>query len=474
MKHALLGVLILFRCLACVADDDGYHTFTNTEGKSIRAKIVEFDSSKKRLRIKRENGKVLWAPLNVFSEKDRNYILEWVAATRILSERNLALSVHMKKLVRLDSVLAYARAYKGKDATKRERSDEYLKIIFEKMCYEVTVNNKSSDPVYGLKIDYRCFIEIEDKKGNKWNGERVVSGTVELNIDARKSVTFTTPVIDLEERCLKSVVGYEDTGNGYSIQQTKSHPWSEDRLRGIWFKIYGPAVDGTPFVRDACFPDDLQEEVVWHNKTAKIKRRIRYLPVITPPEERGKQRERCLGDKRSYQQWLELALFEFRNSGQDRDLQRQVLEGLELFYDSEQRDANRIFVHTIAMECMNYDFFKFAIPWLERCIPFGIQEAHAPLARIYSSAPQEDLHDGAKAVEHAKAALEQDEDSDRLQDLLARAYARNGEYDLAVSTQKKAIEYLLRSLKGSADLVEYETRLELYQNGTPYAEAMLH
>ena len=63
MKHVLLGVACLIIAMSVFAEgsvnDDGYHTFTSSDGRTIQAKIIEVDTSNDKVRIKRENGRAV-------------------------------------------------------------------------------------------------------------------------------------------------------------------------------------------------------------------------------------------------------------------------------------------------------------------------------------------------------------------------------------------------------------------------------
>jgi hypothetical protein len=92
--------------------------------------------------------------------------------------------------------------------------------------------------------------------------------------------------------------------------------------------------------------------------------------------------------------------------------------------------------------------------------------AHYLLARLYATCPAPELSSIAKAIEHATAAC--DEPSGRANpvclDALAAAYARAGQFDLAVRRQKEAVERL--SGTGAHLLTAaYANRLARYERG---------
>ncbi|MCF7848471.1 MAG: hypothetical protein K9M45_06440 [Kiritimatiellales bacterium] len=83
------------------------------------------------------------------------------------------------------------------------------------------------------------------------------------------------------------------------------------------------------------------------------------------------------------------------------------------------------------------DYAK-SIEWYEKAAKEGSLKAITGLARIYASCVDPEFHDGAKAVRFAAfAARNKPRDEDALS-LLAAAYARNIDFDMAVKTGKAA------------------------------------
>ena len=116
--------------------------------------------------------------------------------------------------------------------------------------------------------------------------------------------------------------------------------------------------------------------------------------------------------------------------------------------------------------------FGEAIKWLEKS-----NEPYAwhLLAWIFATCPEERYRDGRKAVAFAESALnkissEEDTTSEQANIIgtLAAAYARNGQFDKAVTMQRKAIDLLLGETSGSGSeekrLGKFRQRLDLYSN----------
>jgi hypothetical protein len=87
---------------------------------------------------------------------------------------------------------------------------------------------------------------------------------------------------------------------------------------------------------------------------------------------------------------------------------------------------------------------------------------------FYATTRSKQLSNGAKAVEHALAAVEIEGREDWLLDTLACAYARNGQYELAVKTQREAIELAENGSWSSEQMKGFKKRLELFEQGKPF------
>ncbi|MBK8091291.1 MAG: sel1 repeat family protein [Verrucomicrobiaceae bacterium] len=102
------------------------------------------------------------------------------------------------------------------------------------------------------------------------------------------------------------------------------------------------------------------------------------------------------------------------------------------------------------------------------------------LAWFYATCPDDDMHNGEKAVEQAKRALklvveveQREEHPYEMVDTMAAALARNGEYKEAELWQKRTLTLLAEDKKISKEdrsklESEFQGRLQLYQKHTPY------
>lgn len=88
------------------------------------------------------------------------------------------------------------------------------------------------------------------------------------------------------------------------------------------------------------------------------------------------------------------------------------------------------------------------------------------LTWFYATCPDANCRDGKKAVEYAKKAVKLS-DTWEYRDTLAAAYAENGEFELAVAEQKKALK---DTSIDKDNRKKMEARLELYKAKKPYRD----
>lgn len=74
----LLILLLLTLSVATFADE--YRTFTDKNGRAIKAKIIKVDAQRQKVTMERDTKKKTTVPISAFSEADQKYINEWSPA----------------------------------------------------------------------------------------------------------------------------------------------------------------------------------------------------------------------------------------------------------------------------------------------------------------------------------------------------------------------------------------------------------
>ena len=460
-KIIWLGSILLAACFAQAGVTEDYRTFTSADGRTMRARIAEYNRTKNELKIEKPGGGTAWVSPGIFAECDRSYIREWIEADRILSPQSLKLSLEEKSIT----------------GSKGE------KIIH----YEVSVRNRSGADFDNVRIEYRFFLELTSARYDVTRPKRLVSGVLKTGslADGREKTVRTGNAIDFEQLTSTHKTTYTDA-NGIARQSTTGgDSLGRCEVKGIWIRIQGPDVDGKPTYRDVCDPENLSSIVDWDDdERVPMEENFSFFDASKPDKdilslEEVKKRGKA-GSKQEYWEWMKLVYEQFRQDLSPAEM-RQLEAGVRFFYNSDY-DERGGDAAAIASHCKRYGLLTEAAYWYEIALKKTDDEdlsgIRMSLARIYSCAQDAKLRNGPKAVEYAAFAFEKDKKNERMMDLMARAYAANGQFDLAVKMQKQAVERYKRQRHAKDDnptYIAYKKRLELYQNGKPYIETdMMH
>jgi len=240
MSRTVAWLLIGFLATGTfAAENTGFRVFTDVQDRSIEAKIIEYDSIKGMLKIERNDGKSSWVRPDVFTAADQVYIRDWIAADLILSEQSLRISMKKQTL--------------GETGSKEQNK------VSEKVCFQVTIDNRTAASIDGLKVEYRYYVKTIGS-GTRKDSEKTVPGSLNVGSLApkeRKQINTQPVYLDTVYRTVRTYSRY----NNAPLESLNKV--SEDDLTGIWLRVYGPALDGEPSVRDVCYPTDLKETVRW-------------------------------------------------------------------------------------------------------------------------------------------------------------------------------------------------------------------
>lgn len=214
-RHSLalfrLAILVLYAVflfvsgvLRCQAGEG--RTFTDVNGRKITAEVVSATESTVTFSIK---GKEIPYPISKLSEPDQKYIQSW-------------LDLHPAAT---DAKVTLVATKKREDRVKTRAADK--EVEREDWIYDVTVSNKSSDSLMALELRSRIYFWNAQVGGDKQQLEVAASvlEIIELSGGNKKSsykvgpVSIYTTILD---------GSYADG----------SSPKKEDKLEGIWLRLY--------------------------------------------------------------------------------------------------------------------------------------------------------------------------------------------------------------------------------------------
>ncbi len=236
MKRAIAGLLA---CMGVWTHAEEFRIFTDTQGRAIEAKVVDFDDRKGQVKIERADGKRVWAPPEIFAQDDQAYIQEWIKANRILSKKNLRVSLDKER----------GERHGGRESLSEE----------EEVYFEVEFYNRTKEPIEGVRVEYKYFIE-----GHRGGHARTVNGSFVLN----KLAPQGRRTIETKTTKLKTTYHIEtEISSGYRTGRSSTSYYyvkdTEEDLDGFWVRIYGPEVNGISSYRDISYPSDLKDKRRW-------------------------------------------------------------------------------------------------------------------------------------------------------------------------------------------------------------------
>ncbi len=459
MKNIVLlgwvGVLFAGTLFAGEVSRDGFRDFSSADGRDIRGRIIKYDVQRKKLFFERDNKKQMWIAPAAFCQKDQDYIKEWIVADLFLSESKLKISIKKKS----NSAAASERHTQTDLNDLNARARGVLEILseLEYVDYELTMDNRTGAALERVRVEYRCLVERSGSKGHS-DDAAWVSGKLEVGGSAGKGKnSYKTPSI-----CLETTyeVQEEHTATWNDRSTVRAKLWTDD-VCGVWFKVYGPSLDGVQVVREICLPSDFPRRHSWSSAEEGITNSASE-PFSATPKNGGEERLESSEYNHAFTKMMN------GSRGSNRKTQAERLKERIVFYDAQHDDDfSGYYSSKIGMLYKQGGDFELALSWYEKSLQAGGEYAHRGLAVLYASGSPE-TYDGAKAVEHALIALEGHKKDYYVLEILACAYARDGQFKMAIRTQKEVIDRLQKSSGYKANCTEYKMRLELYKSGKPF------
>lgn len=290
-----------------------------------------------------------------------------------------------------------------------------------KIDYEITLENNTDFSLKELRIEYRAFIQKTGKSHT-----RVDEGQLLITkIPVGEKASLKAQPIDL---ITKFETVHEEDSLGYTTSYQEKN--SREKLEGFWVKVYGPEVDGTPTVREWCNPPDTSENFAWQGKKNSND------PVY--------------------------------RTGSSSLTESDPTKALELFLTMHKKDPDSELERNIGyiyIWHLNPPNIPLGLEWLEKAAERYNLSACTLLAGCYSAFyghPQ--CFNLKKTVKYGLRSAAINPRSFP-HELMAKAYALDGQFDKAVEHQKIAVNLYKQSKNSSPEhLDSREATLELYQN----------
>jgi hypothetical protein len=222
----------------------GYHDFMGKNGKSLRAKVLAYDSFRKRVTLQKESGRTHNVDPGLFSDEDQTYIRNWLLARGFHSESKFKVSAKRKQFEteREQHVNTY---------TGIQNSQTTVKEI----GYEISLENRIAESLKNLTIEYCIYYEQERASdGKQVTDDGVKHGVLHIGqLAARAQANVLTDPVKLLRHELNSdwyyYSGSENTQKGKVI--------------GIWLRVHLPLSDGQRITRQYSLPESIKDKKEW-------------------------------------------------------------------------------------------------------------------------------------------------------------------------------------------------------------------
>ena len=230
--HIHLGILLyLLLCLTNIANAAGFHTFRDTQGREMEAKITRVSGED--VYIERRDGLNTKVKRSIFSNEDQTYIAEW--AHNALLESGI-LEVRFSE----------------KNSKKRKSDSGGIIRKDYKAHYDITITNTAYEDFSDITVEY-LILKFEDalaaQKRSQGEMKRLKGNASLKTLEARKEGSVSTKEFPMLES--KRAPGYVWANGG-----KKS---SKDDLKGIWVKIFV----GDTLVHQQSRPENMMRKEAW-------------------------------------------------------------------------------------------------------------------------------------------------------------------------------------------------------------------
>lgn len=245
MKLRIL-ILCLITFVAGVQAEVKYHDFTDTQGRTIRGRILAYDEASGKVRFERDNRKQTKVSIGIFSEADQTYIKEWLFARSFMTEGTFKINAKRKQ-------------------KNKEKEDSYLRSrTVEDTHYEIILENRAATDLNNLEVEYCIYYEQEEVKHNAALEEVLNQGVYFGNssiesIASRGKVTLKTDAVSIFKDTMDSGV-ILITLDGKSAD---SDNVQEGEIHGIWIRVHLKLPSGERVTREYLMPNSINKSRKW-------------------------------------------------------------------------------------------------------------------------------------------------------------------------------------------------------------------
>ena len=283
--------LILATCLLAQPTQATERLYANRNGETLSDTIMKFDFDKQEVLFE-ENGRI---PLEVFSETDQTYILQWNQQNGFASTMRFKIEIDRERWARMkqeqNRTPTYIEAARMPhfntlmhQTTLLESYEEYSAISLEALGFSLQMRNQNFFPLENIRVESKIIYEEQGylTSDSMYASTQDTFDELQTKQRIRKRSEEVAILVPLEEIQLHSAVAIlsehkldrstlessseedEDESSIDGLGDWPDHNRDrEDALVGVWFRIGIPSPNGDYYWRHISIPDDFHETHIW-------------------------------------------------------------------------------------------------------------------------------------------------------------------------------------------------------------------
>ncbi len=222
-------VLMCLMLSTPVFSDEAYRTFSDTQGRTFKGRLIDFEAASETVVLMRSGGKTGRMQLAMFSDADRLFILDWRASHRFQEGLEFMPTLNSTPVSKKESGIS--------DATK-----EVIDSV-----YKIRLMNRTDAPFEKIHFEYCIFYNQGERKGRTVRyeeGSCYGKGVVELLRPSSELVGET-----------KSIRLYTEDSRSGAFGSDAS---SLANVHGIWLRLKTKLPSGKEMMREYRTSEDIE------------------------------------------------------------------------------------------------------------------------------------------------------------------------------------------------------------------------
>ena len=152
MRRCAQMLFIGFVAIAADAAVGEYRTFHDSQGREIKARLLQFNPQSDEVKIQLGNRKIRTTKITVFSDADQEFIRNWHISEVVFSEKNLIVPIN-KKSLRSERQRGETDGWKPKTSGMR----------VEEIAYELELESRNKMALKGMLAEYCIYYQHTEK-----------------------------------------------------------------------------------------------------------------------------------------------------------------------------------------------------------------------------------------------------------------------------------------------------------------------